>query len=128
MKPETAAFLVAADEALSDARTILTVKIWRQVARLAYYAQFHAAQALIFERTDKIAKTHKGVNKEFHRLLRAESAFPPHFATQLTVAYAYKEHADYDTDFTEPITKAVADDSIDTAERFVRAVRQALAP
>ena len=56
MKPETAAFLVAADEALSDARTILSVKIWRQVARLAYYAQFHAAQALIFERTVPIRR------------------------------------------------------------------------
>ena len=127
MKPQTASFLAAADKALSDARTIQTVNVPHQAARLAYYAQFHVAQALIFERADKIAKTHKGVSKEFHRLAKTETTFPPGLATQLTEAYAYKEHADYDTDFAEPITLPVAGDAIDTAERFVAIVRQALA-
>ena len=128
MKPQTASFLTAADKALSDARTIQTVDIPHQAARLAYYAQFHAAQALIFERENKIAKSHKGVSKEFHRLAKAETTFPPGMATQLTEAYAYKEHADYDTDFTEPITQTVAGRAIDTAALFVAIVRQALTP
>jgi uncharacterized protein (UPF0332 family) len=56
MKAETAAYLANAAEALKDAQAILAICIPRQAARLAYYAQFHAAQALIFERTDKVAK------------------------------------------------------------------------
>ena len=60
MTPETSDFLVAAERALSNARNILAIDIPDQAARLAYYAQFHAAQALIFERTAKISKTHKG--------------------------------------------------------------------
>ena len=50
MKPETADFLSAADIALSKARRILAIDIPDEAARHAYFAQFHAAQALIFER------------------------------------------------------------------------------
>ena len=87
MKPETSVFLEAADQALSDARGIFAVNIWRQAARLAYQAQFQAAQALIFERPDKVVKTHKGVRTEFHRLIKIDPLFPPGFASQLTTAY-----------------------------------------
>jgi len=68
VKPETAAYLASAAEALKDAKAILAIHIPRQAAHLAYYAQFHAAQALIFERTDRIAKTHRGVKNRFHKL------------------------------------------------------------
>ncbi|MGO8952884.1 MAG: HEPN domain-containing protein [Rhodomicrobium sp.] len=77
MKPGTRAYLESAGEALSDARKILAIGIPRQAARLAYYAQFHAAQALIFERTDRIAKTHNGVKSQFHKLTRGDTAIPP---------------------------------------------------
>jgi uncharacterized protein (UPF0332 family) len=40
MKPQTEAFLSAAELALSDARGNLSINIFRQAARLAYYAQF----------------------------------------------------------------------------------------
>ena len=60
MKPQTAAFLGAADRALAHAIANLGINIPDQAARLAYHAQFHAAQALIFERTDKISRQHKG--------------------------------------------------------------------
>jgi uncharacterized protein (UPF0332 family) len=127
MKPQTQAFLAAADEALSDANTILKVNIPRQAARLAYYAQFHAAQALIFERFEKIAKTHKGVDREFHKLAKSEPTFAVGFAAQLSKAYNYKEHADYSTDFSQPITPALASTAVGTAERFVAAIRLAIA-
>lgn len=127
MKPETDDFLIAADHDLSDARGNLSINIYRQAARLAYYAQFHAAQALIFERTGKISKTHKGVGTQFHALARAEMALPAGFAALLTKAYSFKEIADYDTGTATPITAARATDAIATAERFVAAIRQALA-
>ena len=72
MKAQAEFFLAAADEALSDARRILTVGVTRQAARLVYYAQFHAAQAMILERAGNVAKTHNGVNIQFHRLAKAE--------------------------------------------------------
>ena len=127
MKPQTGSFLASADLALADAHTILAAKVPRQAARLAYYAQFHAAQALIFERTGKIAKTHKGVNQQFHGVARTEPTCPSDLPAQLTKAYIYKENADYDGNTSAPVTAAVASDAIATAERFVAAVRQAIA-
>ena len=127
MTPEAASYMTAADRALSDARVVFTANLPHQAARLAYYAQFHAAQALIFERTGKIAKTHKGVGRQFHLLAKAERSFPPGLAAELSSAYKYKEFADYDTDQATPITVVQATDAIATAERFVAAVRQAIA-
>ena len=114
MRPQSNAFLIAADRALSD-------------ARLAYYAEFHAAQTLIFERTGRIAKTHKGVGKQFHGLAKAEPSFPANLAAELSSTYRYKEFADYDTVQATPITAVQATGAIATAERFVAAVRHALA-
>jgi uncharacterized protein (UPF0332 family) len=105
MTPETAIFLKAANQSLSDARTVLSVNVANQAARLAYHAQFHAAQALIFERMNKVLKTHKGVASEFHRLAQAESELPAGLAGQLSKAFRYKNA---------------------TAELFVAAVRRVL--
>ena len=125
MKPQTHAFLTAADEALSDAKTILNAKIPRQAARLAYYAQFHAARALIFERCGRITKTHRGVDREFHKVAASEPSFAPGFAALPSKAYNYKEHADYSTDFTNPIPPALAAAAVAIAERSVATVRTA---
>ena len=90
MTPETAAFLSAADEALADAKRILEIDIPRQAARLAYYAQFHAAQAFIFEVAGTTSKTHKGVDKQFHRLTKSDQRLPSGLARELSSAYRSK--------------------------------------
>ncbi len=128
MKPQTVAYLDSADEALRDAKRILGIDIPRQAARLADYAQFHAAQALIFERTDKSAKTHKGVDKQFHLLALAEPSFPPGLAATMSAAYHFKEAADYETGTAGAVSSADAEDAIAAGEQFVSAVRQALTP
>ena len=128
MTPEALHYLSAAAKALSDAHGNLSINISRQAARLSYDAQFHAAQALIFERTAKIAKTHKGVGRQFHKLCKIEPALPPTLAAELSKAYRYKEIADYDTGTAPPITQAQAQAAIATAEHFVAAIRQALSP
>lgn len=70
MKPETKDYLDRAREDLDDARKILGVPLPRIVARSAYYAAFHAAEAFVIEHTGKVAKTHSGVRTEFSRLLK----------------------------------------------------------
>jgi uncharacterized protein (UPF0332 family) len=59
---QTSAYLAKANQALDKARRVLAIHIADKAGRHAYYAQFHAAQALIFERMDKISKSHKGVS------------------------------------------------------------------
>jgi uncharacterized protein (UPF0332 family) len=126
MTPETTVFMVAAERALANANRILAINIADQAARLAYYAQFHAAQALIFERTAKNAKTHKGVDSQFHRLAKLEPILNG-LAGQLSGAYRFKEAADYDADAAASITEVDARDAIATAERFVAVIARVLA-
>jgi uncharacterized protein (UPF0332 family) len=57
--PEAEEHLDKAREALSKARGLLDVMHYSdEAARAAYLAGFHAAQALISERTGRIAKSH----------------------------------------------------------------------
>ena len=66
MTPEVAGYLDKARQCLGYARINLGVKLGNDAGRNAYLAAFHAAQAFIFERTGKVAKTHQGVHAEFN--------------------------------------------------------------
>jgi uncharacterized protein (UPF0332 family) len=61
MTPEADRFLEKARQCLANARANLGINLSNDAGRNAYFAAFHAAQALIFERAGKIAKTHQGV-------------------------------------------------------------------
>jgi uncharacterized protein (UPF0332 family) len=126
MKPQSKAYLASAEEALADAKKIIAINIPRQAARLAYYAQFHAAQALIFERTGKIAKTHRGVQTTFHRLIMQETADGRGLAGDLSASYHFKEAADYETGAAGAIGSGDAAEAIRTAERFLAVIEGVL--
>jgi uncharacterized protein (UPF0332 family) len=70
MKPEAWDYLATARQDLSEARQIIAIALAKVAARSAYYAAFHAAEAFIFEKTGRIAKTHRGVRTEFARLTK----------------------------------------------------------
>lgn len=65
MTPEARAYLQKARQSLDEASKIAAIGLATAAARSAYYAAFHAAEALIVARTGKIAKTHSGVRTEF---------------------------------------------------------------
>jgi uncharacterized protein (UPF0332 family) len=59
VKPQTGAFFDKARELLQNATTMLRVGLNEDAGRTAYLAGYRAAQALLFEKTGKIFKTHK---------------------------------------------------------------------
>jgi uncharacterized protein (UPF0332 family) len=60
--PESAGHLDKAREYLAKARGLIDVLRYSDEAgRAAYLAAFHAAQALISERTGRVARSHHGV-------------------------------------------------------------------
>ena len=65
MKPESAKFVEQANIVLARADVMLDVGLNEDAARAAYLASFHVAQGYIFERSDRISKTHHGVQREF---------------------------------------------------------------
>ena len=128
MKESTAELLAAADLSLGQARAAIGHPILTgQAARLAYLAMFHAARALIFERTDALPKTHKGVMRQFHRLARSEK-IDPNLPAQLTRMYSFKQGVDYEPTRLAPIVADEATKAIETAERLVLQVRSLLVP
>src|ERR1700757_3957150 len=79
----------------------------------------HAAQALIFDRTGKIAKTHSGVRSEFARLAKDDPCIDRAFPTFLAQAYRLKSVADYAVASDAVVTVAEAEQAIETAGYFI---------
>lgn len=87
--------------------------------REAYLAAFHAAQALIAERTGKDAKTHRGVHVQFARLTRNEPAIDEQLRRFLPRSYDLKAVSDYGVGADDGVPTAQAALAIEDTERFV---------
>ena len=128
MTPETNEHLDKAREYLVKARNLLDVMQYNDEAgRAAYLAAFHAAQALISERTGKTANTHEGVNSQFNLLTRGDERVDTELRRFLSQAYNLKAIADYETgpDAVVPLERVEA--AIATATRFLNCVVRLLA-
>lgn len=122
MTPETAAVLRKASELLDEARLALSVSMIDHAGRAAYLAGFHAAQALISERTDRSIKTHRGVITTLHRLTKDEPRFDDRLRAFLGRTYQLKAIADYETGPGAHVTQEQAAAAIDGAQQFIAAV------
>jgi uncharacterized protein (UPF0332 family) len=125
MTPELADSLHYAESCLQDAKTTQPF-VPRMAAREAYTAAYHAAEAYVFHRTGKIAKTHSGLRSEFGRLAKDEPRMTSEFTRFLANAYELKSQADYNTKPETPITAQAADDAIRTTERFIALIKTLL--
>ena len=128
MKPEAANCLDKARHCLNGAKTVASAGLPDIAAREAYLAAFHAAEAYIFEHTDKAAKTHRGVRSQFSRLAQREPGIAREFLTFLAEGYEFKTIADYgigpaiDTISTEDAASA-----IETAGLLIETIAELLA-
>lgn len=126
MTPEASRYIEKARQCLSNARATLGIGLGNDAGRNAYLAAFHAAQALIFTKTGKAAKTHSGVRSEFSRLVKDEPRLDKGFPAFLAQAYTLKEVADYEMgpNSDVPVERAAA--AIETAARFVEEIAKQL--
>lgn len=98
---------------------MLSIGLNAAAGRNAYLAAFHGAQALIFERTGKVAKTHRGVQAEFARFTRAEENLPTELRAFLGRAYELKTVADYEVGFSTPVSAERAEEALRLSRRLV---------
>ena len=126
MTPEASDHLDKASQCLSRARIILASDVPEVAAREAYLAAFHAAQALIAERTGKDARTHRGVHVQFARLTRNEPAIDDELRRFLPQSYDMKAISDYGVGRDDGVPTAQAAVAIESAERFVGRVAMLL--
>ncbi|MBY6240683.1 HEPN domain-containing protein [Methylosinus sp. Sm6] len=127
MQPETSAYLAKARQALKEARIVAANELPEAAGRAAYLAAFHAAQALIFERTSKTAKSHNGVRSEFARLAKNDPNIDPSFPTFLARAYNLKATADYAIGDGGGVSLSEAEQAIEIAVQLVDCVEGILA-
>lgn len=128
MKTETADFLAKARELLSKARNQLEILHYNDEAgRAAYLAGLHAAQALIFERTGKISKQHRGVQRLLQQVTKDEPRFDMELRAFLGRTYNLKAIADYLTGPGSEVSVEQAEQAIATAERFIACIVELLA-
>ena len=128
MKPQTALFLDKARQQLQRADTMLGVGLNEDAGRAAYLAGLHAAQALIFENTDKARKKHSGVQREFARLVKDDPRFDVQLRAFLPRTYNLKAIADYETGPGSKVSPESAREAIQTARRFVECVTTLIPP
>jgi uncharacterized protein (UPF0332 family) len=128
VKPETAAFLAKAREFLSKAEGMLDQGWADEAGRAAYLAGFHAAQALLFERTGTIVKTHAGVQSGFARLVKDEVNLDGELRRFLGRAYGLKALADYETGPAAVVKPDRARSATVLAARFVDQLTELISP
>jgi len=122
VKEQTSAYLDKARELLDNADAILRIDLYETAGRTAYLAGFHAAQALIFETSGRIYKTHSGVHGEFSRLVKDDPRVDDQLRAFLGRAYTLKAIADYETGPGSHVSDERARDAIETARRFVECI------
>ena len=119
MKAQTSAYLDKSRELLDEADAILRIDLYEAAGRTAYLAGFHAAQALIFETSGRIYKSHSGVHGEFSRLVKDDPHVDDDLRAFLGRAYSLKAIADYETGPGSHVSAESARDAIATARRFI---------
>ena len=127
MKPEAAEHLDRAGEYLTKARNLLDVLRYNDDAgRAAYPAAPHAAQALLFERTGRVASSHGGVNSQFNLLTRGDPRVDAELRRFLPHAYDLKAVADYEAGPGSVVPLERVEAAIATARRFVDVIAELL--
>jgi len=126
VKPEATRFVDKARLCLADA-VLYQPLVPRIAGREAYLAAFHAAEALLYERTGKIAKTHRGLRAQFALIAKNEPLIERDLSEFLARAYELKSMADYGTGTEASISVATATAAVATATRFVDCVTRLLA-
>ena len=126
MKPEAVSYLEKAQPLLGEAEAIFGIYLNEAAGRTAYLAGFHAAQAFIFEHTDKTPRTHSGVHTEFLRLTKDDPRLDSDLRAYLSQSYNIKAIADYETGPGSKVSSARATATIEGGKRFVARIAELL--
>ena len=124
----TGRYVTTAHKFLTKADAMMRAGLPDEAGRAAYYAAFHAAQALVHESTGEVVKTHNGVHAGFARIVKDLPGFNREIARFLGRSYNYKSIADYGTDPEVTVSEDEARKAIQSAHAFVAEIETLLTP
>ena len=114
---------VRATTTLKEARTLAGQELWEGATSRAYYAAFHATQALLL--TESLQpKSHQGVIHQFVHNFVKKGLIEPEYSQILARAAKYREEADYR--HTMVFTRAQTEQTIQEVELFLKRMAQYL--
>lgn len=120
MTPETVLYLEKSRQTLERARVMLGVDLTEDAGRAAYLVAFHAAEALICERTGTAPKTHSGALSAFAWFAMSEPMIGEELRKFLPRSYDFKTVCDYGLGPDAVIPKDKAAQAVDTAAQFLK--------
>lgn len=116
--------LAQAQTALDDARFLLEGdRSPQSIVNRAYYAMFYAVLALL-QKIGKVPSKHAGAVSLFDTEFVVKGGFSREFSKDLHKGFELRQVSDYKT--LRPITKDKAQETLDSAIRFVEAVKSYL--
>lgn len=112
-----------AKECLTDAEFLLSGNRWHATVSRAYYAMFHAAQALLLA-NDIVAHTHKGVSIHFNKHFVKTKLFNHQLGRKFDKIREERERSDYEIGFRA--SKELAHDTVNDAKLFITQIGELL--
>jgi uncharacterized protein (UPF0332 family) len=122
MSPRSEEFMDTARDRLQAARELVESSHPAVVVSVAYYAMLNAARAALSEQ-DAFAKTHSGTWTLFSERFVATGAFDADLYKVTGRAQEARQEGDYEA---KPLSRELARELLDAAERFVSAVERML--
>jgi hypothetical protein len=110
-------------EFLEDAKRLFELKSLRSAVDRAYYAMYHAAQAILLSRGIK-AKTHKGTILELGRIIVEKGIIPREYGKWFAEALDIRLSGTYN--IYAVFGEEIAEELIERAEKFVKKVEELL--
>jgi uncharacterized protein (UPF0332 family) len=117
VREHTGAYRDKAREVLDQAEAILRIGLYKPAGCTAYLAEFHAAQALIFETSGRVYKRHASVQGEFGRLVKDDPRVDGQLRALLGPTHSLKA-IDYETGPGSHVSAESAREAVEPSRRF----------
>lgn len=112
-----------AQTVLKEAKVLAEQELWEGATSRAYYAAFHATQAVLL--TEGLQpKTHQGTIHLFNYHFVKKGRIEPEYSQVLARAAKYREEADYRHNMT--FTKQQTEETIEEVENFLKRMQSFL--
>ena len=111
-----------AQEYLEDSKKLLELKRFRSAVDRAYYAMFHAAQAILAFKGIAPPKTHKGLRELFGKEIILKGLVEKNFGKELSRAFELRQASTYEVYavFGEDSVREI----VESAEKFVNKIKE----
>lgn len=117
------ASLLGATKALKSAKLLLEHGALEDAVSRAYYAMFHAAKAILFNKGVK-TKTHKGTISLFGEYIIKKGVLDEEYADMLRKTFDLRQKSDYE--IYKELEEELVKEAVNNAMKFIKKIKEPL--